>query len=467
MEPSIAQQLVGRTAALQWDDMPRAVQDKAKLLLLDTLGVAIAAVPNDYGKAARALVGGWGGAGGNAGNAGHGFATMIGSGQRATAHHAALYNGIIAHGEDYDDTHTAAVVHASAALVPAVLAAAEANGASGRATLVALALAAETAIRVALPANNGFHLRGFHTTAVTTPFGAALAAARLRGLDAAGQVNALGIAGSFASGLLECVPAAAGSKRLHAGWASANGLIAADFAAAGTTGPASVFDGKFGLYNAFLRGQDIDTTMLVDGLGMHWHMLDLSPKLYPACHYVQAFLDAAKVLRDRGARPADVARIDCRIAQGGVNIVCEPWASKITPKTGYDTRFSLPFAVASMLVTGKGGAEQFSDAACQDPDIVALMRKIQYSVDPAYLVKEMPAALDITLNDGRVLAHEIRHGRGDAAHPIPRAELVAKFEANTAALGAGTSATLSEMIDRLDQLDDIGALLRAIPVIPA
>jgi len=456
MDSSITQQLVSRTAALQWDDLPPAVQEKAKLLLLDTLGVAIAAVPTDYGTAARALVGGWGG---------NAQATLIGTGQRGTAHHAALYNGILSHGEDYDDTHTAAVVHASAALVPAVLAAAESAGASGRATLVALALAAETAIRVALPANNGFHLHGFHTTAVTTPFGAALAAARLRGLDAAGQVNALGIAGSFASGLLECVPAAAGSKRLHAGWAAANGLIAAEFAGAGTTGPASVFEGKFGLYNAFLRGEGIDAGQVIDGLGSHWHMLDLSPKLYPACHYVQAFLDAAKLLRDQGVRAAEVTRIDCRIAQGGVNIVCEPWASKITPRTGYDTRFSLPFAVASMLVTGKGGAEQFSDAACQDPAIVALMRKIHYSVDAAYLVKEMPAALDITLSDGRVLGHEIRHGRGDALHPIPRAELLAKFEGNTAALGARQSAVLSDMIDGLDKLDNIGALMRAVPVI--
>ena len=338
MTPTIAERLAQFSDRLQFDDIPPEVIDKTKRLVLDTLGVCIGSTRLDFGVSALDMVAGWGGAA---------EATAIGGCGKVPAQNAALCNGILGHGQDYDDTHTESVVHPSAALVPAALALAERQHASGRDMLTALVAGLETSIRIAMPALNKFHLRGMHTTSVATTFGAAMMAAKLQKLGLQKTIEAVGIGGSFASGLLECIPAAAGAKRLHAGWGAFCGIMSAQFAQGGFTGPATIFEGKLGVYNSFLRGEDYDLDVIFKGIGRRWETLDVRPKLYPCCHYLQAFLDCAAALRKKHSlRPDDITDISCRIAQGAVNIVCEPWAKKLDPRTGYDARFSLAFAVA-------------------------------------------------------------------------------------------------------------------------
>ncbi len=454
MNPSISQRLVAFGLPLQYDALPAAVADKTRMALLDTIGVAIEAVHSDFGVAARDLISGWGGPA---------QSSLIGQAQQVSAQNAALFNGILSHGQDYDDTHTESVVHGSAALVPVALAVAEQGHRSGRELVAALAVGLESAIRIALPAQNRFHLRGFHTTAVCAPFGAALLAAKLRGLDATQTTHALGITGSFASGVMECVPAAAGSKRLHGGWAGSNGIVAASFAAAGTTGPTTVFEGTLGVYRSFLRGDELDLDSIFTGLGQDWEVLNISPKLYPCCHYLQSPLDCALALRERhGVRWQDIEQIECRVAQGAVNIVCEPWARKITPVTGYDARFSLAFAIAIMLVKGKGGMPEFSEASCADAGVQACMKKIRYTVNPAYNVKDMACEIIVTLTSGARHAVEIAHVRGAAAYPIPQEEMLTKFYANTAALGRARSEQLAEQVLNIDRLGDVGELMAGL-----
>lgn len=450
MTHTIAERLARFSSELRYEDIPGEVVEKAKRLVLDTIGVCVGSTQIDFGASAIKLVSAWGGAP---------QASLVGAAAKVPVHHAAFCNGVLGHGQDYDDTHTESVVHPSAALVPVALAAGEAVGASGKDVLSALVAGLEATIRIGMPALNRFHLRGFHTTSIAATFGAALVTARLTGTDLARTIDAVGVGGSFTSGLLECIPAASGAKRLHAGWSGLCGVVAAQMAEVGFSGPSTVFEGKLGVYNSFLRGEALDLDVIFDGLGEHWETLDVRPKLYPCCHYLQAFLDCAAVLRQEYAiDPSNVERIDCRVAPGAVNIVCEPWQKKLEPVTGYDTRFSLPFAVAVMLAEGKAGVQEFAPESIANPVVKALMPLVRYEADAKYEVKDMPAWIELTLADGRRLVHEVAQVRGDARNPVPLSELMRKFHATTECLDAAESHRMAEHILGLEQAADLSAL---------
>lgn len=440
---------------LRYEELPPEVIEKAKLLVLDTLGVAIGSTVLDFGQGALDLSTEWASATG---------ASVIGRTARVAPHHAALVNGILAHGQDFDDTHTESVVHSSAALVPAMLACAERDGATGRAALLALVLGTEMSLRLALPARNAFHLRGFHTTSVACTFGAALISALSRGrADQTRMMQALGVAGSFASGLLECVPAASSAKRLHAGWSGHCGIMADDMARSGFTGPSTVIEGRLGVYSAMLRGQDFDLEEIFSDLGQRWHMLDIRPKLYPCCHYLQAFIDCAAQLRARpGFDPDRIVQVRARVADGSVNMICKPWDIKTAPKTGYDARFSLPYAIATMLLRGRAGQAEFRQDRLAEPDVLSLMQRVNYTVDPAFSVKDMPAWVELTLDDGTIATETLAAVRGDVANPISTAEILAKFHDCTRAFDSTQVGAIADRILALDSAADVTGLTRAM-----
>ena len=451
MPQTIAERLAQFSYDLSYDDIPPAVIDKTKRLILDTIGVSIGSTRIDFGEAALALVSRWGGAA---------EASVVGGRAKVPVQSAALCNGVLGHGQDYDDTHTESVVHPSAALVPVALAAAERTGASGRETLAALIGGLEATIRIGMPALNKFHLRGFHTTSIAATFGAALIAARLDGIGLKRTIDAVGIGGSFTSGLLECIPAAAGAKRLHAGWAALCGVVAAQLAEVGYTGPSTVFEGKLGVYKSFLSGERLDLDTIFKGLAHEWETLNVRPKLYPCCHYLQAFLDSASALRrEHRFAPEDVERISCRIAPGAVNIVCEPWEKKLEPLTGYDARFSLPFAVSLMLMKGKAGVAEFSEESFTDPVIRQLMARVSYEAYPKYQVKDMPGWIEITLKNGARHAFEVPEVRGNARNPVPLEEILQKFHANADFRGRSASSQIADEILALDGLADVRGLM--------
>lgn len=447
MTQTIAARLAEFSDSLQFEAIPPEVIDKTKHLVLDTLGVCLGSTRLDFGNAVLGLVSRWGGAS---------EATLIGGTGKVPVQNAAFCNGVLGHGQDYDDTHLESVVHPSGGLVPVALAAAERAGRSGRDTLAALVAGLEASIRIGMPALNRFHLRGFHTTSIAATFGAALSTAKLDAMAVGPAINAVGIGGSFTSGLLECIPAGSGAKRLHAGWAGLCGVVSAQLAAAGYTGPRTVFEGKLGVYNSFLRGESLYLGAIFKGLGREWEILNIRPKLYPCCHYLQAFLDAAAVLRrEHRIVPQDIVQIACRVAPGAVNIVCEPFEKKLNPVTGYDVRFSLPFAVALMFVKGRAGVAEFSEQYASDPAIRQLMSKVEYCAEPSYEVKDMPGWIEVTLKNGSRHTHEIPQVRGDARNPVLLQELMGKFEANTGFLAAARRTRIAEEILAFEKLPDI------------
>src|SRR6266850_3110450 len=344
-------------ARLGPEDIPATVRENATLRVLDTLGCALAGAREDHVPALLALLE----------RSGEGPCTVVGSSLTSGPAPAALANGAMAHGLDFDDTHADSVCHASAVLVPTLLALAESERLDGRDALTALVAGYEAMIRIGMAAPGRFHERGWHATAVCGPFGAALAAGHCMGLDAGRLTSALGIAASMASGVMEFLEDGSWVKRLHPGWAAQSGIQAAALAQEGFTGPATALEGRLGFYRAAL-GDVPDIAKQLKNLGDEWETVRSSFKLYPCCHLNHAYLDAvASLKRTEGLRPEQVEEVECLVPAGEIPIVCEPAAAKLRPRSPYDAKFSLAFCVAAALAGDRVGIGAFTEESIREP----------------------------------------------------------------------------------------------------
>lgn len=440
---------------------PTDVSASVRQRILDTLGLCVAAgsLPTS------AAVLGWA-----ADQGGRGQAHAVGHHDLLPAPQAALVNGVLAHSLDYDDTHLPSVLHPSAAVVPAALAAGEAAGASGRAVVAAVAAGLEVCVRLGMagydPAtrNSTFFEHGQHATSICGTVGGAVSAALLLGLDEDGVLDAVGVAASMAAGIIEANRNGGTVKRLHCGWAANSAVTAAQLAARGITGPPTVLEGRFGFFQAFLHGL-YHPDRITDGLGSSWSVPGIFFKPYPANHFTHAAIDAARALRSRGLEPGDVAAARLGVPAAVVRTIGEPIDRKRTPQTGYEAQFSGPYAVSAGLHGGSGlgvGLADFTDALAADPDRRALMAKVTVEPDPActeIFPYQFPAILEVTTTGGRQLREEVLANRGGPEWPLTEQELAAKFRANAAGLPPDGRAELERQILRLDELPEVGAVL--------
>lgn len=441
---TIAERLASFAAALRFDALPTEVVDSVRLRVLDTLGLALAASRADFARAVLAVVA-----------REQGPCTVLGTDRTASAPLAILANGALAHGLDFDDTHPPSITHASAVVLPTVLAVGEALHLDGRAVITAAAAGYETITRIGMAAPGAFHDRGWHATAVCGPFAAALAAGRCAGLDAPALTAALGIAGSCASGVMEFLEDGSGVKRLHPGWAAHGGAVAATLAGAGFTGPATIFEGRFGFYSTFV-GKAPDPGPF-ETLGQRWETLDVAFKPYPCCHYNHAYLDGALELRAiHAVDAAAIESIECGVPAGEVAVICEPAASKARPRTTYQAQFSLPYSVAAAFVHGRVDIDTYAVSRLADPPVLALAARVRYTIDQeSRFPAVFPGRVRVKLNDGRVL-----EARVDGARPPRREAVVEKFRVNAArALPPHRVADLERAILGLDRAASMAPLL--------
>ena len=450
--PSASETLAAFAAAYRPADLPPTVIAATKRHLLDVIGVALASSTLPFAQAVRRAVRGLGGAG---------EGSVIGCADRLAPAWAALVNGALAHGIDYDDTHQEGVIHVSCSVAPAALAAGEAAGGDGARFLTAVALGMETAVRLGVAAPGAFHDRGFHPTGVCGTFAATVAAGSLAGLSRAQLVDALGLSGSMAGGLLEFLTDGSWSKRIHAGWAAHGGLTAARLAAEGFAGPRQVLDGRFGFYRSHLGEDGWDLDAALRGLGERWRLLEIALKPYPACHMTHAFLDCAASLRaEVGRDPAAIAAIECFIHPREMPIVCEPRPTKLVPQTDYDAKFSLPYTVASMFVRGHVDLDDFTADAITEPAVLSLAGRVECVPDPAAdYPRTFPGRLRVRLRDGRVLERDEPVNRGSAERPLSDDEVRHKFRRNAERAVSGAQAdAIAAAIDTLDRAPRIAEL---------
>ena len=456
-ERSVSEALAAFATGLRRADLPDAVIAAAQRHLLDVVGVALASSVEPFAGMALRAASALGGAG---------EGSVIGFAERLPPAWSALVNGALAHGLDYDDTHEEGVVHVSCTVAPAALAAAELHGAPGANFLTALVLGMETAVRLGCAAPGRFHDRGFHPTGVCGTFAATVVAATLSGLPTARLVDALGLSGSMAGGLMEFLTDGTWSKRVHAGWSAHSGLVAAQLAGEGFLGPRAVLEGRFGFYRSHLGAETVvDLDAVTRDLGRRWRMFEIALKPYAACHMTHAFIDCAAALRGaRGVAPEAIAAVECFIHPREMPIVCEPRASKLVPQTDYDAKFSLPYTVACMLVRGHVDLDDFTTAAIADPAVLELARRVECLPDPqADYPRTFPGRLRMRLRDGRVLEHDEPINRGSAERPLTEADVLAKFRRNAVrALPAARVDALAAALDDLDAAPNVHALAAAV-----
>jgi 2-methylcitrate dehydratase PrpD len=446
-----AQRFASFSSALTLEVIPEDVIEAAKLHMLDTLGCGLAAHGVDAAPAAREAMTETGVSG---------PATAIGVSGGLPAAEAALVNGVTCHALDYDDTHTGAIAHVSVVIVPAALAVAQSEGARGADLLVAAVAGNEIVARLGMAVGSAFHARGFHPTSVCGVFGATAAAGRLYGLDAGSVTNALGIAGSMASGLLEFLADGSSTKRLHPGWAAHAGIIASRLAAHGATGPSSVIEGRFGLYRAFVQRDDVDVAAMLDDLGQRWETPRIAFKPYPACHYIHAPLDATvQLAADTPLAIDDIDEIVALTPESGVSLVLEPLAAKHRPRSDYEAKFSLPYSIASFLIRGKVDVSTYTGEAIVDPEVLTLAAKVRYEVkDYETFPEALPGGVRIRTRDGRELEAELPYQRGGPENPMTPEQVREKFRANAAlAIPDQEVAALEEAIMTLERCEDLGA----------
>jgi len=458
-----AQRQAAFVAGLRFDDLPGEVVESVAERVLDTLGIALAASALDTSDAVRSVAASWAGAG---------QASAIGLRDRVPAPSAALVNGALAHSLDFDDTHLPSILHPSACVVPAVLAAGQATSASGRDVVTAAAAAYELCVRLGMAAydpevrNNVFFEKGLHATSICGTVAAAAAAAKIAGLDAEGIESAIGIAASMGAGLLEANRAGGTVKRIHCGWAAHAGLTAAALAAAGITGPPTVLEGRFGFFNALCDGQaDLDAT--VDGLGERWETPGIHFKPYPANHFTHAGIDAALALRDEGVEATDVERIDLGVAPPTLRTIAEPAELKARPPSGYAAQFSGPFTVAAALAGGGGLGvylDDFTDDRARDEERLALAARVHCFADAVSdegYPRALPGVLRVTLRSGETREHRVTENRGGPGRPLSTGELGLKFALNAGrALPDAAVARLRDAclgIGDLDSIDDLAS----------
>lgn len=442
-------------------DLPPQVLHHTRRMVLDHLSGVVASSAQEVGGIVAAHVGRM---------YGGGPATAIGFG-KTSALGAAFLNGTNGHGIETDDGYTPGSFHPTSVVLPAVFALAEELGSAPARVLKAAAIGMELSCRIAHAGHPATRKNGFHNTPIAGVFGAAAAAGVLLDLNEDQFANALGIAGSHASGLFEFLGQSAEVKRIHPGKAARDGIASADLAKAGLTGPTTILEGQDGYFAAYAgaEGKDWFHGPLREGLGVDWVLLKSYIKPYPCCRHLHGAIDAALALRtEHGFAQEDIAEVRVgtfSIAAGHDKTVVD---------TMMGAQLSLPYSVAVALNKGGVTLADFSHEARQDAATLALMRKVTVEVDDAansaYPLNGRPAEVTLTLTNGMAYSRRVEHPYGESTNPVSDTDLEAKVrnlvEPIIGPAGANDLIRASWEFTDLAFLTDLDAMVRQAMALP-
>jgi len=444
-----------------YDMLPAPVLRNVKALILDTLGVIGGAANTPGIPELNARLSRWEKSGSATG--------LIGK-RRYSPPTAAMANGAAAHALDFDDQHDPARVHTSAVVLPTLLAAAEDLAAegkpvSGRDFILAYAIGAELHARLGLACYNSLG-KGWHPTMIFGTVSAAVAAAKIIGLDANGIANALGMAFHQACGSAQSMRDGVLSKRLGPGFAARNAVMGAFLAADGLTSTRATLEGNAGLFALYER-DEVKPEILTDGLGRDWRVAEYSFKPFPCCRCNHTPIGIGIELHQKGIKPADVAAIE--IGMGNVN-----WLTVGAP---YDpsrndivhAQFNTAYSFARAFADGKVDLRSYQKPAITDSRITAISNITKVFDDPAIGATAIePARVKLTLKDGNIVDLKRDTIKGSPQDPMNDAEMRAKVR-GCLEFGLGASAAevdqLADVVAVLEGADDAAkAMLDAFPV---
>ena len=457
MSDEISDSLISFLMNLKLQDVPSQVIDKARLCLLDTLGVAVAGSITPIGKVAREFAVSIGGREEN---------TIYNYGDRVSCIPAAYANGTMSFCHNFTDTTLSCVVHCGPVIVPTALSVAEREGSTGKELLAAVIAGYEMMTRVGNVINSGsarmnHHRRGFHATATTGVFGASLTACKLFNLSIEKSLDALGIAGSYACGILESVTSPETETwRTHTGIAAQNGISSAILANLGLKGPATVFKGKNGFFSAF-GGETIDLQKLEEDLGGVFLVMDSAFKLHNCAHVWAVPLEClCGLMKKHKFRHKDVSEIQVTIPTAYSYVMDSSKGSKY-PRNYGEAQNNLSYVVAAMIVHGGVYIEQFSERVLRDPEMKEIASKVTVKIDPSLdetleSSDKSPARVKIILSDGNELFGAADYPRGAPQNPADREEIKAKFQDLARTVFPKEKALeVALMVDQIEEMNNL------------
>ncbi|HEX7102037.1 MAG TPA: MmgE/PrpD family protein [Nitrolancea sp.] len=445
---TLSAQLAAFVTQTSFDDLPHDALTMARRSLLDWLGSAIRGGSVEAARIARGVA--------ERGMAGSN-ATVLATGQQLSALGAAFANGAASHVIELDDLHQGSTFHPAAPIIPAALAIAEREGSSGAELLRAIVLGYDVAIRIA-EAVNPSHYRYWHPTGTCGVFGSATATGVLLGLDEEQLTQALGSAGTQASGLWQFLADGAMSKALHTAHAAHDGIIAAELARDGFTAASAILEGPRGFFAA--TSESADETRITDRLGSHFKIVENGFKRHACCGHTHTAIDAALELRPSlQGRAIDQVEIDTyRVA---LDIT-----DRADPHTPYEAKFSIHYAVATGLLEGRAGLEDFTDEHIADREIQRLLSRTDARENPEFTANYPVAwasTVRVTLEDGERREATVQHPKGMPANPMNDAEIEQKFhELVDGVVGMDTAEAIIAAVGRMNTGTTVIDLISAI-----
>ncbi|HEX2964938.1 MAG TPA: MmgE/PrpD family protein [Syntrophorhabdaceae bacterium] len=400
----------------QYSDLPTEVIEKAKLLMLDQLGCQLAFATLPWCKDVYQYV--------LNNKIGKQESTVVCYGLKVSAEDAAFANAVFGHGFEMDDTELSTASHPGVAVIPAALAVAESLQADGKDLIAAIVTGYEVLIRVGAASHTMMN-RGFHTTSVLGPLGAAAAVSKILGLDISQTVNALAIASSSSGGIAEYTESGGTVKRVHAGFAAANGLRAALLAKNGVTGPRTAIEGKKGFCRAYADSCSFDE--LTKDLGQKFEIMFTGTKPYCCCAAQHSAIDAVSaIMQEHRVVPEEIEKIRVRQKARDVRAI----GSIIEPQDIVSAQFSGRFGIALRLVKGSNGFRDYSEENLSDKGIGNIVRRIEYEADEELEKANpsgAPATVRIQLKDGNTYEKTVQFAKGTVQNCMNRTELIDKF----------------------------------------
>lgn len=449
----VSEFVVGTT----FDDLSAEVIELGKKSILDGFGLALSGSVAKSGELVRQHLDDLGLA--------DGAATVIGGGRKVAPRFAAFANGVGIHADDYDDTQLAVakdrvyglLTHPTAPALPAALAIAELTKSSGKDFMLAYHLGVEVECKIAEAIAPRHYQTGFHATATCGTFAAASASAKLMGLDVATTLRALSIAGSQSAGLRENFGTM--TKPFHAGRSSESGVAAAQFASYGWTATPRILEAPRGFFSA--AGGGYDQNAILGKLGAPWTFANpgISIKPHPSGSLTHpGMTEMLRLIKEYDIRAEDVQRV-----RVGTNSNMPNALIHHRPKDELQAKFSMEFCMAILLLEGRAGLNEFTDAAVEREDVKAMIEKVDFVIDDeaeAAGYHLMTTLIDIELKDGRKISGRADFGKGSPAFPMTYEEVADKFRENAefAGMARGKANEIVELVRRLETLQTLDEL---------
>lgn len=442
-------------------DLSAEVLDLGKKSILDGFGLALSGSVAKSGALVRRHLDDLG--------LGDGVATVIGGGRKVAPRFAAFANGVGIHADDYDDTQLAVakdrvyglLTHPTAPALPAALAVSELVNASGSSFMLAYHLGVEVECKIAEAIAPRHYQTGFHATATCGPFAAAAASAKLLGFDVATTQRALSIAGSQSAGLRENFGTM--TKPFHAGRASESGVTAAQFASYGWTAASRILEAPRGFFSA--AGGGYDQGAIFGKLGAPWTFANpgVSIKPHPSGSLTHpGMTEMLRLIKEHKIRAEDVKHV-----RVGTNSNMPNALIHHRPKDELQAKFSMEFCMAILLLDGRAGLSEFTDAAVERDDVKAMIEKVDFVVDEvaeAAGYHLMTTLIEIELVDGRKISGRADFGKGSPAFPMTYDEVAGKFLENAefAGMERGKAVEIVELVRQLEDLDSLDEVTRRL-----